>query len=167
MTQREKTKDVSYDVQAVLRIASQLLSLDSSTDMTHMSWIMAKNFFTMPSTVDLRTLLKVQILQEDCGSIELMATQHPFLKLGQGSWYLSSIGGLLSFVRTTGFDGCSKSSPSNSDAKTSSKDMATQLDEECLPEAVNSGLPKSAYRLSRCQTCERFRLNGQVRVLVQ
>ncbi|KUL81384.1 hypothetical protein ZTR_09625 [Talaromyces verruculosus] len=143
MTQGGKAKDISCDVHAVFRIASQLLSLDSSTDTISMSWIIAKNFVTMPSTVDPRTLLK-----------------HPFLKLGQGSWYLSSIGGLLSFVRTTGLDECSKSSPSNSDEKTSSKDMATQSDKECLPEAVNSGLPKSAYRLSRCQTCERFGLNG-------
>jgi hypothetical protein len=74
MTQKEKTKDVSCDTQAVFRIASQLLSLDSSTNTTSMSWIIAKNFVTMPSTVDPRTLLKVRILCEDGRSIALMAT---------------------------------------------------------------------------------------------
>jgi hypothetical protein len=69
MTQRGKTKDVSCDVQAVFQIASQLLSLDSSTDTTSMSWIIAKNFVTMPSTVDPRTLLKVRMLCENCRSI--------------------------------------------------------------------------------------------------
>jgi hypothetical protein len=69
MTQRGKTKDVSRDVQAVFQITSQLLSLDSSTDTTSMSWIIAKNFVTMPSTVDPRTLLKVRIFCEMCRSI--------------------------------------------------------------------------------------------------
>ncbi|GAM37738.1 hypothetical protein TCE0_033r07906 [Talaromyces pinophilus] len=106
MIQTGKTKDVSRDVQAVLRIAGQLLSLDSSTDTTSMSWIIAKNFVTMPSTVDLRTLLK-----------------HPFLKLSQDSWYLSSLGGLLSFMQTTGRVGCSNFNQSNNDEKTGSEDM--------------------------------------------
>ena len=69
MTQRGKMKDVSCDVQAVFRIASQLLCLDSSADTTSMSWIIAKNFVTMPSTVDPRTLLKVRMLCEYCRSI--------------------------------------------------------------------------------------------------
>ncbi|OKL55225.1 hypothetical protein UA08_09508 [Talaromyces atroroseus] len=64
------TKDVPRDVQAVFQIAGQLLSLDSSSDTTSMSWVIAKNFVTMPSTVDPRTLLK-----------------HPFLKLSQNSWF--------------------------------------------------------------------------------
>ncbi|OKL55272.1 hypothetical protein UA08_09432 [Talaromyces atroroseus] len=106
MTLRGKAKDISCDVQAVFQIASQLLSLDRSTDTTSMSWIIAKNFVTMPSTVDPRTLLK-----------------HPFLKLGQGSWYLSSIGGLLSFMRTTG-------PLSHSDEKASEEEMATRSDKE-------------------------------------
>ncbi|EED22549.1 hypothetical protein TSTA_060420 [Talaromyces stipitatus ATCC 10500] len=93
MIQTGKTKDVSRGVQAVCKIADQLLSLDSNSDTTCMSWIIAKNFVTMPSTVDPRTLLK-----------------HPFLKFSQDSWYLSSLSGLLSFVRTTGLVGCSKSS---------------------------------------------------------
>lgn len=61
--QTGKMKDVSRDVQAVFRIAGQLLGLDSSTDTTSMSWIIAKNFVTMPSTVSPRTLLKVRILR--------------------------------------------------------------------------------------------------------
>ncbi|EEA23846.1 conserved hypothetical protein [Talaromyces marneffei ATCC 18224] len=63
MIQTGKMKDVSRDVQAVFRIAGQLLGLDSSTDTTSMSWIIAKNFVTMPSTVSPRTLLKVRILR--------------------------------------------------------------------------------------------------------
>ncbi|RAO71525.1 uncharacterized protein BHQ10_007537 [Talaromyces amestolkiae] len=60
MTEKGKAKDISGDVQAVFRMASQLLSLDRSTDTTSMSWIIAKNFVTLPSTVDPRTLLKLQ-----------------------------------------------------------------------------------------------------------
>jgi hypothetical protein len=72
MTQRGKRKNVSRDMQAVFQIASQLLNLNSSTDTTSMSWIIAKNFVTMPSTVDPRTLLKIRILCEDYRSMELM-----------------------------------------------------------------------------------------------
>uniref|UniRef100_A0A093XBF0 Dual specificity mitogen-activated protein kinase kinase 2 n=1 Tax=Talaromyces marneffei PM1 TaxID=1077442 RepID=A0A093XBF0_TALMA len=124
MIQIGRTKDVSRDVQAVFRIAGQLLSLESSTDTTSMSWIIAKNFVTMPSTVDPRTLLK-----------------HPFLKLSQDSWYLASLAGLLSFVQTTGLVGSSKSGQWNGDEKIGGDGTTKGLDKECLSKPVNSELP--------------------------
>ncbi|KAE8553637.1 hypothetical protein TMatcc_006914 [Talaromyces marneffei ATCC 18224] len=116
MIQTGKMKDVSRDVQAVFRIAGQLLGLDSSTDTTSMSWIIAKNFVTMPSTVSPRTLLK-----------------HPFLRLSQDSWYLSSLGGLFSFTQKIGRVECSKFGQSNSDEKTNGEDMTKWSDKEFLP----------------------------------
>lgn len=60
MIQVGKTKDVSCDVQAVYKIADQLLNLNGSSDATSLSWIMAKNFVAQRSNIDPRTVLKVR-----------------------------------------------------------------------------------------------------------
>ena len=60
MVQGERAKYITCDVQAVYKIADQLLNLNDSSEATSMSWIMAKSFVTQASTVDPRTLLEVR-----------------------------------------------------------------------------------------------------------
>jgi hypothetical protein len=72
MIQVGKTKDIYCDVQAVCKIADELLNLDGSSDTTSMSWIMAKSFVTRTSDIDPRTLLKVRKFSNGLCSIELM-----------------------------------------------------------------------------------------------
>jgi hypothetical protein len=66
MIQAGRRKDISCDVQAVCKIANQLLNLHGSSDTTGMSWIMAKSFVTQTSGIDPRTLLKVRKLSNGC-----------------------------------------------------------------------------------------------------
>ena len=65
MIQAGKAKDVSCDVQAVCKIADHLLNLDGSSDTTSMSWILAKNFVTIPINIDPPTLLKVKMFDSE------------------------------------------------------------------------------------------------------
>jgi hypothetical protein len=67
-----KDKRYFYDVQAVYKIANQLLNLNSSSDTTSMSWIMAKSFVIQTSDIDPRTLLKVRKLSNGLYYIRLM-----------------------------------------------------------------------------------------------
>jgi hypothetical protein len=74
MIQGGKTKDISCDVQAVCKIADQLLNLEGSSDAASLSWIMAKSFVAQRNNIDPRILLKVREFSNALCRIELMIT---------------------------------------------------------------------------------------------
>lgn len=60
MLQVGKTKDGSCDVQAVYKIADQLLNLNGSSGAISLSLIMARSFVAQRSNIDPRTVLTVR-----------------------------------------------------------------------------------------------------------